>query len=138
LANKDDWSQRSVSACAKQWQELRGTLAGYEVIDEPARIAGQIAGLLQVRERAQPATDELSDTPATEASTSPAPRPDLHALFLAADPLQARQIKPTLVFQYAGDLPVYATSRTYRLSLNNEPNPDIDGLMRSEEHTSEL
>ena len=132
LANNDDWSQRSASAFTAQWQELGGTLAGYEIIDEPARIAGQIAGLLQVRERTQPAADELSDTPATAPSTSPAPRPDLHALFLAADPLQARQIKPTLVFQYAGDLPVYATSRTYRLSLNGEPNPDIDGLMIAE------
>ena len=65
-------------------------------------------------------------------TVQPAPRPELEALFLAANPLQARQIKPTLVFQYAGDLPVYATSHAYRLSVHGEPNEDIDGLMIAE------
>lgn len=131
LANRDDWSQRSARAFADHWQELGGLLVGHETIDEPARISGQIAELLQVRERQQ-ANQDVQGGPGDVGVTQPAPRPDLDALFLAADPLQARQIKPTLVFQYAGDLPVYAASRAYRLSLNGEPNPDIDGIMIAE------
>ncbi|MEZ2744177.1 penicillin-binding protein activator [Halopseudomonas bauzanensis] len=131
LANHDDWSQRSARAFVDQWQELGGQLVGHELIDEPARISGQIAGLLQVRESHQP-NQEVANGPENGGAAKPTPRPDLDALFLAADPLQARQIKPTLVFQYAGDLPVYAASRAYRLSLNGEPNPDIDGIMIAE------
>ncbi|WP_285275995.1 penicillin-binding protein activator [Halopseudomonas bauzanensis] len=131
LANHDDWSQRSARAFVDQWQELGGQLVGHELIDEPARISGQIAGLLQVRESHQP-NQEVTNGPENGGAAKPTPRPDLDALFLAADPLQARQIKPTLVFQYAGDLPVYAASRAYRLSLNGEPNPDIDGIMIAE------
>lgn len=131
LANHDDWSQRSARAFVDQWQELGGQLVGHELIDEPARISGQIAGLLQVRESQQP-NQEVANGPESRGAAKPTPRPDLDALFLAADPLQARQIKPTLVFQYAGDLPVYAASRAYRLSLNGEPNPDIDGIMIAE------
>ena len=131
LANHDDWSQRSARAFVDQWQELGGQLVGHELIDEPARISGQIAGLLQVRESQQP-NQEVTSGSKDGGAAQPTPRPDLDALFLAADPLQARQIKPTLVFQYAGDLPVYAASRAYRLSLNGEPNPDIDGIMIAE------
>ncbi|HIZ50557.1 MAG TPA: penicillin-binding protein activator [Candidatus Pseudomonas excrementavium] len=131
LANHDDWSQRSARAFVDQWQELGGQLVGHELIDEPARISGQIAGLLQVRESHQP-NQEVTSGSEDGGAAQPTPRPDLDALFLAADPLQARQIKPTLVFQYAGDLPVYAASRAYRLSLNGEPNPDIDGIMIAE------
>ncbi|WP_285260212.1 penicillin-binding protein activator [Halopseudomonas bauzanensis] len=131
LANHDDWSQRSARAFVDQWQELGGQLVGHELIDEPARISGQIAGLLQVRESQQP-NQEVTSGSEDGGAAQPTPRPDLDALFLAAAPLQARQIKPTLVFQYAGDLPVYAASRAYRLSLNGEPNPDIDGIMIAE------
>lgn len=43
-------------------------------------------------------------------------------IFLIADPAQARQIKPTLAFHYAGNIPVYATSHIY----SGVPNPGVD------------
>lgn len=131
LANRDDWGSRSARAFATQWQELGGVLTGQQAIDEPANISGQIADLLRVRESEQ-RNQHLQDTLGGEIIVQPAPQQGLDALFLAADPLQARQIKPTLVFQYAGDLPVYAASRAYRLSLSGEPNPDIDGIRIAE------
>ncbi|WP_157718676.1 penicillin-binding protein activator [Halopseudomonas litoralis] len=131
LTNGDDWGSRSAQAFAARWQELGGVLTGQETIDAPANISGQIADLLRVRESEQ-RNQHLQDTLGSDVMVQPTPRPGLDALFLAADPLQARQIKPTLVFQYAGELPVYAASRAYRLSLNGEPNPDIDGIMVAE------
>ena len=62
----------------------------------------------------------------------PTPRQDLHALFLAATPQQARQIKPTLAFQYAADLPVYATSHAYQLGVDTADNADLEGLLVAE------
>lgn len=131
LANRDDWGVRAAQAFVAQWQELSGTLTGHEVIDQPAGISGQVANLLRVRESEQrnQAPDQL---PNEELAIQPSPSSGLDALFLAANPLQARQIKPTLVFQYAGDLPVYATSHAYRLSLGGEPNADIDDLLIAE------
>ena len=113
LANREDWGSRAAQAFAAEWQALGGAVTGYEVIDQPAAIAGQIASLLR-------------------ANTGSQPGGQLDALFLAANPLQARQIKPTLVFQYAGDLPVYATSHAYRLSIHGASNEDIDGLTIAE------
>lgn len=131
LANPEDWGNRAAQAFAEQWQELGGILVGHERIDQPSAIAGQIAQLLRVQDserRNQRIQNVLGDS----VTVQPTPRPELEALFLAASPLQARQIKPTLVFQYAGDLPVYATSHAYRLSVHGEPNEDIDGLMIAE------
>ena len=126
LANREDWGTRAAQAFAAEWQALGGLVLGYEVIDQPAAIAGQIASLLRANAGAQ-APQGTADNPMTGQV-----RRQLDALFLAANPLQARQIKPTLVFQYAGDLPVYATSHAYRLSIHGAANEDIDGLTIAE------
>lgn len=128
LASHEDWGNRAAQAFAAHWRELGGNLVGYEQIDEPAAIAGQITTLLKARTSQQPNQNTLDN----EGFNQPTPRSGLDALFLAANPLQAQQIKPTLVFQYAGELPVYATSHAYRLSLHGAPNEDIDGLTIAE------
>lgn len=130
LASHEDWGVRAAQAFAAYWRELGGRLLGYEQIDEPAAIAGQIATLLKSTGGAN-APDERS-TLDGELATQATSGQGLDALFLAANPLQAQQIKPTLVFQYAGDLPVYATSHAYRLSLHGAANDDIDGLTIAE------
>lgn len=126
LANGEDWGTRAAQAFAAEWQALGGVVVGYEVIDKPAAIAGQIASLL----RANAVTRDTSAADGQDVASQP--RRQLEAMFLAANPLQARQIKPTLVFQYAGDLPVYATSHAYRLSIHGAANEDIDGLTIAE------
>src|SRR5690554_7108230 len=59
----------------------------------------------------------------------PRRRQDADWLFLVALPQQARQIKPTLAFNFASDLPVYSTSHVY----SGEPNPskdrDLNGIV---------
>jgi hypothetical protein len=62
----------------------------------------------------------------------PTPRQDLDALFIAVNPQQARQIKPTLAFQYAADLPVYATSHAYLVGTDSQQNADTDGIVIAE------
>lgn len=58
----------------------------------------------------------------------PARRHDIDFIFLAATPQQAQQIKPTLAFQYAGDIPVYATSHLYSGTQNSTQLLDMDGI----------
>lgn len=131
LANGDDWGRRAAQAFSEEWQALGGVLISRELIDQPARISGQIADVLRVSDSEQ-RNKRIQATLGSSVLVQPTPRADLDGLFLAVDPLQARQIKPTLVFQYAGDLPVYATSHSYRLSLQGEPNADIDGILIAE------
>ena len=63
-------------------------------------------------------------------ATQPARRQDIDFIFLAATPQQARQIKPALTFQYAGDVPIYATSAVN--SGSGEVYPELNGVEFSE------
>ena len=61
-------------------------------------------------------------------SSDPSRRQDMEFIFLAATPQQAQQIKPTLNYQYAGDLPVYATSHVFSASGDQNQYNDMNGI----------
>ena len=131
LVAQTDWGQRAFAAFRQAWEELGGTLIGREVIDQPATISNQIAELLDIQESEQRGK-RVQEVIGEEVIVQPTPRQDVHALFLAANPQQARQINPTLAFQYAADLPVYATSHAYPVGNNENQNADLDGILVAE------
>ncbi|MBP8008018.1 MAG: penicillin-binding protein activator, partial [Thiopseudomonas sp.] len=129
LVPKNEWGDRILSAFTAQWQELGGEMIATQRIDRPAELTGQIAEMFQLRASEQRAK-QLQSTLDSKVAAQPARRPDIDFIFLAASPQQARIIKPTLSFQYAGDVPIYATS-----AINpgtGEVYPELDGLQFSE------
>lgn len=56
-------------------------------------------------------------------------RQDIDMVFMTAQPVVARQIRPLLKFYNAGDLPVYATSQIYSGTPNTIQDRDLDGVM---------
>jgi outer membrane PBP1 activator LpoA protein len=50
-------------------------------------------------------------------------------IFMAVSPAQGRQIKPTLSFHYAGNIPVYATSSVYSGDTDPVNNEDLNGVL---------
>ena len=58
----------------------------------------------------------------------PRGRTDLNFIFLPAQAAAARLLRPQLRFQYAGDVPVYATSDAYAPD-GGVANQDLDGLI---------
>ncbi|MEK9712819.1 MAG: penicillin-binding protein activator, partial [Thalassolituus sp.] len=58
----------------------------------------------------------------------PRRRQDADWMFLVALPEQARQIKPTLAFNFARDLPVYATSHVFSGEINTRADRDLNGI----------
>ncbi|WP_165491572.1 penicillin-binding protein activator [Stutzerimonas kirkiae] len=115
LTTRGDWGNRVQQAFRQSWQELGGTLVAADSIGQPVELAGQIARLLQLTS---------GDTPTR--------RQDVDFLFLAATPQQAQQVKPTLVFQYADDLPVYATSHLFSASNDRTQYLDLEGIRFAE------
>ena len=116
LVPKNAWGDRILDAFTAHWQSLGGQLLATQHIDTPSALAGQIADMFQLRASEQRAK-KLQTTLGSKITAQPARRHDIDFIFLAATPQQARQIKPTLAFQYAGDVPIYATSAV---------NPGID------------
>src|SRR5690606_7224034 len=112
LVPSGEWGQRVTEAFRNSWQADGGTLIAVEYIDQPVKLAQQIADLFQLRQ-SEARAKRLQSALGTSVAAQPARRQDIDFIFLAATPQQAQQIKPTLAFQYAGDVPVYATSNLY-------------------------
>jgi len=126
-----DWGQRAFQSFRQSWEAMGGVLIGRVIIDQPAEISGQIADLLQIRQSEQ-RNQRVARALDGNVVVQPTPRQDLDALFIAVTPQQARQIKPTLAFQYAADLPVYASSHVYQVGPDGQQNADMDGIMVAE------
>jgi outer membrane PBP1 activator LpoA protein len=101
-----------------------------EPLAEPIELANQIAELLQVR--SGESSGQRQSTTSVSAESQPSRRQDVDFLFLAATPQQAQQVKPTLIFQYAGDLPVYATSHLHAATDNRTQYLDLEGIRFTE------
>jgi outer membrane PBP1 activator LpoA protein len=117
---KGEWGDRVLNAFRQDWEANGGTLVAAERVDQPVQLAQQIADMLNVRN----ASSGVQSSTGAQASR----RQDIDFIFLAATPQQAQQIKPTLNFQYAGDLPVYATSHVFSASGDQAQYNDMTGI----------
>lgn len=131
LVPRGEWGDRVLAAFNRSWQQQGGTLVAAKRIDQPVQLAQQIADLFQLRQ-SEARAQRLRETLGVNVEAQPARRADVDFIFLAATPLQAQQIRPTLTFQYAGDVPVYATSHLYTGSREGTQLQDLNGIFFSE------
>lgn len=127
LVPRGEWGDRVLDAFRQSWQAQGGTLIAAEHVDQPVQLAQQIGDLFQLRQ-SEARASRLRSTLGTDIASQPTRRQDVDFIFLAATPQQAQQIKPTLAFQYAGDVPVYATSHLYSGNANQAQLLDLDGI----------
>ncbi len=128
LVPRGDWGDRVLDAFRHSWQAQGGTLIAAEHVDQPVELARQIAELFQLRE-SEARGKRLQNALGSSAAAAPSRRRDVDFIFLAATPQQAQQIKPTLAFQYAGDVPVYATSHLFTGNHSQAQYLDMNGIM---------
>lgn len=127
LVPRGEWGDRVLRAFQQSWQAEGGRLIAAEHVDQPVALAQQIADLFQLRQ-SEARAKRLQGTLGVPVAAQPARRQDVDFIFLAATPQQAQQIKPTLAFQYAGDVPVYATSHLYSASNDPAQYQDLNGI----------
>ena len=127
MVPKGEWGDRVLDAFRQSWQAKGGTLIAAEHVDQPVALAQQVADLFQLR-KSEGRAQRVQSTVGTQVAAQPARRQDIDFMFLAATPQQAQQIKPTMVFQYAGDVPVYATSHLFTNSNDHAQYMDLNGV----------
>ncbi|UVL60754.1 penicillin-binding protein activator [Pseudomonas sp. B21-032] len=127
LVPKGEWGDRVLKAFRQDWEANGGSLLAAQHIDQPVALAQQIAELFQLRQ-SEGRAKSLQSTVGGAVSAQPSRRQDIDFIFLAATPQQGQQIKPTLNFQYAGDVPVYATSHVYSASGDVNQYRDLTGV----------
>jgi outer membrane PBP1 activator LpoA protein len=116
MVPKGEWGDRVLAAFRQDWEGGGGKIMAVERVDQPVALANQIADMFQ-----------LHGAGNTTGAT-PTRRQDIDFIFLAATPQLAQQIKPTLNYQYAGDVPVYATSHVYSASGDQAQYNDMAGV----------
>lgn len=121
LTASTSWGRRAADAFATAFEQLGGTVvseANYQEETEYNNVASQLLATDKSTARSA-AIKQLSKR---KIHTQERRRQDIDAIFIAAQPSAARQLKPILAFHYATDLPIYATSHVY----SGTPNPITD------------
>jgi uncharacterized protein len=118
---RQEWSERSARAFADEWENLGGIVVNRSQFTRGANYPQLVKDAMLI-EQSQVRARELQELLGVKLEASPRSRSDVDMIFLIADPAQARQIKPSFAFHYAGKIPVYSTSQVY----SGEPNPKAD------------
>jgi len=123
IAPEAIWGERSADAFADQFEALGGLVVGSVSFGNESDYSAPVSKLLTT-DKSKERYLQVRKILGQKLEFEERRRKDVQAVFLAARPLDARQIKPTLAFHYAGDVPVYATSQIYSGLAN--PAGDID------------
>lgn len=123
-----DISERSAQAFAAEWQKLGGSVIGKSLFASQDKFSESFRHLMLLDESQARAT-LLQQQLGTKLEFTPRRRADVNMIFMAVTPDQGRQIKPTLVFQYANNIPVFATSSIYSGDVDAIRNEDLNGVI---------
>jgi uncharacterized protein len=114
---------------AEQWQSLGGQLVSTATYGAASTYSTTIQRMLNT-DASQARADQLLDTlPRNNMEFVPRRRQDVDFVFLQANPVEGRQLKPTLGFHYAGDLPVIAMPAIYDIPRSASGNRDLNGVV---------
>lgn len=130
LTTDASWGKRSAEAFSKAWQALGGTLVNRSEFRGKGDYSNVVKRALYI-EDSQKRARQLRQLFGTGFEFEPRRRQDIDMIFLVARPSDARQIKPTLAFHYAGDLPVYASSHIYSGAEDRKNDRDLNGVIFS-------
>ncbi len=127
LYPNSDWGFRMASAFNDTWVEGGGYVVAMQAFTKPEHYSKEIKQALNItasenRKRA------LSRRLRLSLEFEPRRRKDVDMIFLAASPVQARQLKPTLNFHYAEGIAVYATSHVYEGFEDTQKNLDLENI----------
>lgn len=129
IAPEDPMGTRMAEAFTARWSELGGAIAGTALYDpQEADYTTQLEDLLNLADSSA-RRSRLQQVLGKKLEFTPRRRQDIHGIFIVARPIQGRLLRPQLKFNFAGDLPVYATSTVYGGTPDANKDRDLDGVM---------
>jgi uncharacterized protein len=127
LLPNNEWGRRVFKAFDTEIKTLGGTIAAMRFYDPEARdYSTPITQLLLIDESRQRA-NALRAAIGTHLEFEPRRRGDAQFVFVGAQPVQGRSLRPALRFHLTDDLPVYATSDIFEPDA--EANSDLEGVI---------
>lgn len=114
---------------AQTWQNLGGQLVSRTSFVGDGDYAEVVKRLMAIDSSEARAERLLEILPRSNMEFIPRRRSDVDFIFLIANPRQGRQIKPTLSFYFAEDVPVFALPSIYDGQNNQSANQDLNGII---------
>lgn len=127
LLPNNDWGQRVFRAFDIELRTLGGTIAGMRFYDPAARDYSEPIRQLLLIDESRARANALNSTLGMKLEFEPRRRGDAQFVFVGAQPLQGRSLRPTLRFHLAQDLPMYSTSEIFE--PDSAANTDLDGVI---------
>lgn len=128
LYPNEGWGQRIHQAFVERWQELGGTLAEARQYQPGSNdFTAPIKNLFNLTE-SETRQSLLEASSGLNVEFDARRRRDIDALFLVAQPDEARLLKPQINFFQGHDLPVYSTSHVYAGTRDADLDTDLDGI----------
>lgn len=121
------WGQRAANAFINRWEEYGGTIVLNRSLKEAGSYSKTIETMLEIDKSHQRST-QLKRLFGRGFEFEPRRRADIDMIFLVARSQEGRQIKPTLNFHYATNIPVYATSQIYSSANSSNKNSDLNNI----------
>ena len=129
LVPNTEWGFRMQNAFTRRFESLGGQVVGAAAYPgDQSDYSASIKGLLNLT-NSDHRKSMLQQVIKEQVQFEARRRQDVDMIFIAANPTQARQIKPQLEFHHAQDLPVYATSRISSSNREPEKDRDLNGIL---------
>lgn len=128
ITSANEWGQRVGDTFKQTWQQLGGKIIGQMNYTSQKNLASDISKLLNVYHAYQQ-EKTLKNILREKIRFIPRRREDIDAIFLVANPLIARQIRPLLNYYFAGNVPIYAISQIYSGTPNAHGDRDLNGII---------
>jgi outer membrane PBP1 activator LpoA protein len=127
LLPNNDWGQRVFRAFDTEMKTLGGTIAGMRFYDPAARDYSQPITQLLLIDESRARASALNAALGTHLEFEPRARGDAQFVFVGAQPVQGRSLRPALRFHLTQDLPIYATSDIFEPDA--QANNDLEGVI---------
>jgi len=128
LAPTGDWGTRVMAAFTQELLAGGGTILAQGVYDSNGHDFGAPIRTILATDQSYARRQRLELILGVKLEFEPRSRNDLEFIFAPGQATNLRLLRPQLRFQYAGNVPVYATSDAYAVD-GGVANQDLDGLI---------
>lgn len=130
LTSNDNKGQKAATAFANKFNALGGNVASINRYDMQAgNLTTTIAKMLGINQGRVRYLQKKLKTGYLRSAIRNMRRKDVDGIFLMASAADAYQIGPSILYFYADDLPLYATSKIYGSKHNPTLDIDLNGMM---------
>ena len=121
--------QRIQDSFVNYWTSLGGTIVSVDSFSDARDYSPVIKRIFSIDASEARAAQIRNLVPRESVQFVPRRRQDVDFIFLLANPNEGRQIKPTLAFHFADDVPVYAMPSIYDGGTNTTANRDLNTVV---------